>query len=247
MNYHYHNSIKIENISGITDHYSTNEFFSPYRSTIYLLSFVQSQLFTFFLEQNEINIGKANLFFEYPVSQKLGKGKASCTDLIVIDDKKCVAIEAKSTETKYQTVSKWLGNSDNRMKVLDGWLQIINSRLALNIAGAEIKDITYQMIHRLASACSEKEKTPEMIYLYFGNKSGMVDYYRNELNFLKTTTKSKIKISLYQIEIQKTAKMKQLENEWGKRNRDLSDGVKKGIVANNLLEFSKEGIKILID
>ena len=38
----------------------------------------------------------------------------------------CTVIEAKRTESPYESVKRWLGDSDNRKLVLDGWLEVID-------------------------------------------------------------------------------------------------------------------------
>jgi hypothetical protein len=142
---------------------------------------VQSPQFVWFLDAEKIDSETAQMYFEYPVNQYTGKGKASFTDLMIIDSSKSIAIEAKNTESKYETVKKWLGNSVNKRNVLIGWLGLINSKLTLSITSEDISEVPYQMIHRLASACSVADKEPVLLYLYFGNSQKMREYYIKNL------------------------------------------------------------------
>ena len=56
-----------------------------------------------------------------------GRGKASFTDLMITASSAAVAIEAKFTEPRGETVHKWLRDppETNRTDVLEGWLDLI--------------------------------------------------------------------------------------------------------------------------
>jgi hypothetical protein len=54
------------------------------------------------------------LCFEYPVRVQRGRGKASFTDLMIVASSAVVAIEAKFTEPRSETVGAWLGQAGAR-------------------------------------------------------------------------------------------------------------------------------------
>ena len=175
-------------IEQIIDRYPSNEFNSITISTIPLLDVFFNHDMVKLLELKEDD---AEYIFEYTLSPKKGKGKASCTDLMILGENINYCIEAKRTEGRYETVEKWLqkdnSKGNNRQTVLEGWLEYINQDLTLINILEEIKDIPYQMIHRLASACyvHNKTNTPtELIYLIFESENQSTDKkYKKDLEY----------------------------------------------------------------
>jgi hypothetical protein len=245
MNWYFNNGKKLNDFNELYVMYNEKEFNSPKRSTLYLLSFVQSELFINLLKRLDLNIECINNYFEYDVISPKGKGNSSFTDLMIIDNNKSIAIEAKYTEPEYEKINEWL-NSENRKLVLNGWLEIINRKINLNIVIENIKNITYQMVHRLASACYNYDKISEMIYLYFGNDINMENYYKRELNNLKKIVKDKIKILFIQIIPNKSDLLLQLEKEWNSKDgrMNIKNKILNGLMENILLDFRKSEIKI---
>lgn len=123
----------------------------------------------------------AKLYYEYPVpvNNKFGgKGKASMTDLMVVTTDHVIAIEAKWTECrrKYELVKDWnAAEDDNKEKVLSGWLAYINEFYDSKNVALNNRDVAYQFIHRVASACylaRELELKPMVVYqLFYDNTS----------------------------------------------------------------------------
>ena len=233
-------------IGELLEKYPIDEFLSPYRSTVNMLSFITSKQFELVLVDKGIDIETAKLYFEFRVPVQQGRGNQSHTDMMIFDKNKCIAIEAKNTEPKYPKVHKWEGCSDNKLEVLNGWLNLINSKLTNKIKIEDIQDITYQMIHRLASACINETKKPEMIYLYFDNKKEMINYYKEQLNKLKLLVKDNIKIELFSISSIPTAEMKDLQKQWGEGTRDLRDKVMDGLIKNSLYTFENTKLKSIL-
>jgi hypothetical protein len=113
-----------------------------------------------------------SLCFEYPTKPKLGKGKASMTDLMVITRDCKIAIEAKFTEyhkAKYtQKIKSWLKTGDypeNKEKVLAYWKKLITNFAKEPLTEA-INELEYQFFHRTASACFNVEMA-YVVYLVF--------------------------------------------------------------------------------
>ena len=130
----------------------------------------------------------SELYFEYGISvpDGYGRGKASMTDLMIISKQHAIAIEAKYTEVakRYETIKSWLKKSskaddNNRVKVLNGWLKYISEAncFAANLKDSErvsqIKNVPYQLVHRIASACAVANRmnvSPAVIYQIFYDK-----------------------------------------------------------------------------
>jgi hypothetical protein len=116
------------------------------------------------------------LCFEYPTSlppgKEYGRGKASMSDLMILMPKWRVAVEAKYTEyvkgkNYTPSVKKWLekDNPENRQKVLAGWKHYIGDRMTND--EKIINATPYQLLHRIASACADKKRSPCVIYHLF--------------------------------------------------------------------------------
>ena len=124
--------------------------------------------------------------FEYPTSlpKNCGKGKPSMTDLMLLSDSYKIAIEAKYTEylesgLEYRPhVGDWRkDNPQNRAKVLSGWLNLVGARIECDTS--ILDDIPYQLIHRIASACSNvvQEKPIVIYHLFYDNDSYQSAYH----------------------------------------------------------------------
>src|SRR5205807_9254030 len=115
--------------------YGPDEFASPTRSTVPLLSFLErgDGAWRSLLGQ----IGAANCdteaHLEFTVKPKQGRGKASHTDVMLIYEGRAVAIEAKWTEPRYDEISAWLNrgsDAQNRRDVMNGWLSLLQLHAA---------------------------------------------------------------------------------------------------------------------
>ena len=69
------------------------------------------------------------MHFEHEVPVQRGRRKSSFTDLMIFGDDVAVAIEAKFTEPRYESVGTWLGGAPtaNRVDVVEGWLCAIEA------------------------------------------------------------------------------------------------------------------------
>jgi hypothetical protein len=119
---------RINKFNGIVRKYSKSEFNSPYRSTIPLLLLFNNKEWVNFSLISSQDVCVIEYIFEHETSVIKGKGRASCTDLMIISDDSCISVEAKRTEPPYETVLKWLGNSVNKELVLSGWLEMIKAK-----------------------------------------------------------------------------------------------------------------------
>lgn len=111
----------------------------------------------------------ANLCFEYPVASANMKSKSSFTDVMYISETAGVAVEGKWTEgAGTPQVAKWLtsGNRENRKLVLEHWLDLISGR-SLGLDRSAVSNLSYQVIHRTASACSLPSERVFVVYQCF--------------------------------------------------------------------------------
>lgn len=135
------------------------------------------------------NAERALKFFEFPTDPVAdGKclGRASMTDLKLMDGDWQIAIEAKYTEYSRmpnETVSEWFHkNADAgfflRRRVGRVWLDYIREAKCTDIRTGqalytEIGDVCYQFLHRTASACYKTNGAdghkPVLIYQLFFN------------------------------------------------------------------------------
>jgi hypothetical protein len=140
-----------------------NAFASPMRSTVPLLAYwkdAPKRLYDFASITHAHDLVDAQVCFEYPVAS-VGANKASYTDVMAIAPKNVVAIEGKWTESVGPTVGNWLlggKKRPNRERVLGHWLQLIEKETG-HAAGSDVNGVVYQLVHRVASACSAAEGT----------------------------------------------------------------------------------------
>ncbi len=234
----YYKKEKISSFNEIVGKYGKSEFKSPYRSTIPLLALFKCEVWNNFGLIADSDKDNIKYFFEWETKVIKGKGRASCTDLMIISNDICIAVEAKRTEPPYASVKKWLGNSVNKKLVLEGWLEIIKAKTKKTIDIKLINDLPYQLIHRVASACSMKKEKTHVVYLLFDLKETQRDYYLKSINSFSKLVGNSITIHLICYDITKLDEQQGLESKWDSKERDLSDEVINGILSNSLMKFS---------
>lgn len=228
---------KINSFNEIIDKYGKNEFKSPYRSTIPLLALFKSEVWNNFGLIAESDKDNIKYFFESETKVIKGKGRASCTDLMIISNDICIAVEAKRTEPPYASVKKWLGDSENKKLVLEGWLEIIEAKTKKAIDIQLINDLPYQLIHRVASACYMKKNKTHIVYLVFDLNTTQKNYYLKSINSFSKLLNSSITIQLICFNIDKSEKQKKIELSWIDGNRDLSLDIIDSIKNSSLMKF----------
>lgn len=159
--------------SALVAAYPDSEFVKGTRSTLPLLDFWRDQPHALDAMRRMLNLDleSTSLSFEHPTKPAAGRGKASQTDLMIDAKKEAVAVEAKFTEPPDKSVSKWLGDkpTENRSTVLDGWLGLINRRCGTSLAADDVAALSYQLIHRAASACAMERARVHVVYHLFGS------------------------------------------------------------------------------
>ncbi|MDE0332469.1 MAG: hypothetical protein OXL41_11430 [Nitrospinae bacterium] len=176
------------------------------------------------------------LNFEYKVPVQCGRGPASQTDLMLISGEVCVAIEAKFTEPKYETVAQWLVKGkdiENRKKVLKGWLGLLSPELK----ETDVADLTYQLIHRAASACYPKAKSHHLVYQVFDVNSAQKEEYLCDLQILRgLVSPDRLSIHLVECSIRRTSLQKCLERRWDEGERFFHEPVLCGLKNGELID-----------
>jgi len=132
------------------------EFRNLTRSTVPLLAYWMSQ---------ELDPA-SEYHFEYTVPS-IGRARASHTDLVILSGETATAIEGKSTEPRYETVTEWLFRSaGGREHVLSHWADHI-SAVTGQPMGQDVGNCVYQMVHRLASLCTIDRQQRRLVYQVF--------------------------------------------------------------------------------
>jgi hypothetical protein len=129
---------------------------------------------------------------------------ASETDLMITHPGEAVAVEAKWSEPRYETVEFWKKKSSRWTEVINHWFSMIKP--FGEVPSSEDADgLVYQMIHRCASACFKagSEGVAGLIYQIFVNGRHSTDFYESDLELFCRTLKpnSKLRIALQTIPI----------------------------------------------
>lgn len=230
--------------------YGDAELDAPTRSTVPLLAWWRSADDA--LSALATAVGRpvsqpVSLAFEYPVPvQGDGQGAASQTDLLVSTPTQAIAIEAKSTEPAYQTVDAWLGGrgeDSNRGRVLRGWLGVIREAAGVALTPADVADVTYQLIHRTASACHVRAEWRAVVYQGFGLRTPEREAYVEQIRRLYALLgrPPQLRFFVFDCPIHPTAAYADLRTRWAAGERHLAGAVRDGLVRGALLEHGPCG------
>ena len=167
MRIHFGTPKSITTVADALSLYGREEFASATRSTVPLLSLLIHDPGLFATIVRGLGYPtEYDVFLEYTAGPFGGRGKPSHTDLMLRAGEHALAIEAKWTESMYETVRKWFGaGGENRQKVRDGWIAQLRQTYS-----ASFDDVVYQMLHRAASA-SYAGKKPQLAYFLFKSPS----------------------------------------------------------------------------
>lgn len=169
----YFDKVPVEDFESLLGYYGQGQFSSPFRSTVPLLSLVKDGWSVFGDVLLLCDIPEnSNLQFEYTQAAGCGRGKASHTDLMLCSGERSVAIEAKWTEPRYETVAEWLTSGrakqpseeerdpeekTNCEEVMAGWHKLLQSRTPGLAPVEEFSNAIYQQ--------------PQLAYLLFKSPS----------------------------------------------------------------------------
>ncbi|MCJ7515478.1 MAG: hypothetical protein MUO89_05875 [Dehalococcoidia bacterium] len=216
----YYDRKPVSDVSASLQCYPAKEFQSPTRSTVSLLSLVKDGRETLksLLVELQMN-ADSDLHLEFTVDPPKGKGRPSQTDLMVKWQAETLAVEAKWTEPRYETVADRIRreNTENRRQVMTGWLDLLQPHAARVLHVDDFPDAVYQMVHRAASACYKSER-PRLAYLHFtpdpSGKGATSAQYQSDLEHLQDLLGNPAGFSfhLIEVEIRPTAAFEQIRN-----------------------------------
>ena len=261
QNFYYGNDDVLNNIDEAIPKYGGREFQSPTRSTVPLLSWLKHE--PSMVESLLQDLGMSanfDLHLEYKVKPLKGHGKASHTDMMVVSEKSSLAIEAKWTEPRYESISKWRSqgaDSQNRCDVLAGWLDFLQQHAPYPLHSDAFSVAVYQMVHRAASACSTG-CNPKLAYLMFRSsqdpKSADMQKIHEDLTKLWDLLGKPDTFPFYLVELPlfPTAAFKEIAplqkaNKTTAEKKATAEKVRTALKSNRLFDFDKYCIKKIGD
>lgn len=217
---------------------------SPKRSVVPLIDFCRSpdKMLRDLSAVTGIPLDAAtDLLFEYAVPVQQGRGKPSCTDLVVLTSETAMAIEAKYTEPEYESVNSWLRKpcEPNRLDVLNGWLTLINSATAREVKVNDVLELPYQLIHRSASACHLQRPSRAVVYLIFGET--VAEHYINHAKRLDAVLNASNALPIFVLSCPVSA-LPQYHNVvqlWNAGQRKLSENVRQVLADGPAFTFGE--------
>jgi uncharacterized protein DUF6946 len=223
-----------------------DEFDSPFCSTVLHLAYwsdVEHRMKTL---QNVLGFQRPESLtatFEFQVYPPIGQGKPSQTDLMITWRGCCIAIEAKYTEDSYASIKTWLMsvNPLNARKVLRGWCKLIEGTTGFPLVLDDLGDLTYQVLHRVASACVPIAEEHHVIYQGFELSEKKANYYKGELQKLYHHIRcpSNLKFIVLNIPIKPSEPYLQLQMRWNNGERHLRREVLECLHSEGFVEFGK--------
>ena len=217
---------------------------SPKRSTVPLLDYWRQPEPRLRVLEAHLGVKSSDqteLHFEYEVPVQQGRGKSSYTDLMIPGDDIAVAIEAKFTEPRYESVETWLAaaRTTNRGEVLEGWLRAIEDGAQAAVDREVVRELPYQLIHRTASVCCVSRRKRVVVYQVFGDSPGM--YYTEDLRRLAATMPDRKGVSFHVVAsaFRPTTTYALLAARWDAGERNMGADGRDALVAGPLLEFAE--------
>ncbi len=236
----------------LLERYNAKGFASPKRSTVPFLAYWRNP------DQRARELSEALGFalsdsicldFEHEVPVQRGTGRPSCTDLRLTSGGVSVAIEAKSTEPRYEDVATWLGEPAraNRIEVLAGWLDLLRTCATTNLEIDDVAGLPYQIVHRAASACYLDAEIRWLVYQVFDVSLKKREMYLTDLRTLSTLLRAgfHLRICLVECSVQRTKRQTELEQMWESGERDLREFVLAGLRAGDLLQGQLEQVVVV--
>jgi hypothetical protein len=255
----FYDKTAITTMDDARSHYAADEFASPMRSTVASLSWLKHEISALDSLLKELEMPEVcDLHLEYKVNPPKGDGEASHTDLMIISGVSSLAVEAKWTEPRYETVDKWLTkgpNPLNRHDILNGWLSLLRKQALDELHIEDFSDAVYQMVHRAASACAAG-KMPKLAYLVFkpspDPKTAAISTLRNDLTHLWNLLGSPKGFPFYLVKVQlsPTPAFDEIE-PLPKRDKATAEQVKAALFGSDRLfkfgkyHLTKVGAKIM--
>lgn len=216
---------------------------SPFRSTVPLLALAKDDWGTFAKVLDLCGMtGDVSLAFERSVPSPRGEGRPSYTDAMVLFGQSALAIEAKWTEPRNETVAARLGRRDSRgqgsEEFVRGWLDLIQPHATKTLRLEDFSDCVYQVVHRAASACGAAA-TPALLYLVFSTEGGpRKHFYLDDLTLVYQALgqPARFPFLIAHVELKPTAAFKAIER-LKKGEAATGRRVRQALLSDILFEF----------
>lgn len=238
----YWESAEAEDFSSLLHLIPDSVFHSPRRSVVPLVDFfrVPRRGLASLAQVIHTDLASAaELRFEYAVPVQRGVGNPSYTDLLVQAPCVSVAIEAKYTEPRYETVGQWLGTprKPNRQAVLAGWISLIALGSGAELDVEELLNLPYQLIHRTASACYTSASGKRLVYMIFGPDHS--DHYVDDVRALDRLLGPRAQVGMDVVSIPMTgnSRFARLTAAWDAGERQLAAEVRSALNKGPLFSF----------
>lgn len=184
-----------------------------------------------------------NICFEYPV-KSIKNATSSYTDIMLISNNTNIAIESKWNEKIGCYCKKQ--KSKRKNEVQQHWINIISKYIGKDLIIEQFCDIEYQLLHRVASACSLNKDNCIVIYQIFYNDLLNDSFKKEIVKLMSILDNPQIKFYVDFVKIDFTDIYVNLNDEI----KDLSkknkiDKIKDTIKQNDLFIFSDESLCLL--
>jgi hypothetical protein len=231
---------------------------SPFRSTVPLLALTKDAWpeFVNMLARCRV-VGDVCVAFERTVSSARGEGRPSYTDAMVLSDENALAIEAKWTEPRYETVATRLARAGLNGKdpeeltkgsreFVTGWLELLQPYSTKPLRLDDFAGCVYQIVHRAASACA-MGKAPMLAYLHFmsmGAGGASSEQYLGDLAQVHALLGSPHGFPFYLVDLplQPTRAFDAIRH-LKKGVPETGQAVKAALLASELFEFGKPQVR----
>jgi hypothetical protein len=232
----------VSSFNELVERFPHNTFASPRRSTIPLLDYWRVPDVR--LDQagdtwSVSNSERVEFHFEFEIPTQSGRGKSSFTDLMIVGDESAVAVEAKFTEPRYESVATWLSPTPttNRADVLEGWIRAIEAATARPVDRDLLRSLPYQLIHRTASVCCVRRQRRIVVYQIFGEPPE--PYYEEDLRALARAIGDSRHVEFFVVHTSFSPESahERLLADWDAGERHMDADVRKALIAGPLLKF----------
>lgn len=181
-----------------------------------------------------------SICFEYPV-KSIENAKSSYTDVMLISEDTNIAIESKWNEkTSYSCKNH---KAKRKHKVQEHWISIISNYIGKDLKIEQFKDIEYQLLHRVASACSLNKKNCIVVYQIFYEVELSLEYIKEINKIIVILDSPKIKFYINSVKIESTKNYSTLSMKIKTADKkERIAKIKNTIKKNKLFSFSNESL-----
>ena len=191
----------------------------------------------------EISSDDYAVCFEYPVRSIKG-AKSSYTDVMLVSSETNICVESKWNEKK----GVYCKNHQAKMKdeVQRHWLAIISNYIGKKLMQEDFNDIEYQLLHRVASACSLNKSNCVVVYQIFYTNNLSKSFVKEIAKIKSLLNTEKIKFYINSVKIQNNEAYTKLFEEIKLLDRSKKiDRIKNEIKRRDLFNIVDEDLILL--